>query len=176
MSNNTTVENTILGCLSFGPKSGYEIKRIISMSTALFYNASYGSIYPILKKHEDNGLVISEELVDNGRYKRIYTLSEAGQRHFDEWMFEAPHPMTIKYEMLVRLFFFKNLKSEEQIRQIENHITQLIKFREELEGIEQIAGQEADEFQLLTLKWGEDLYTFMIKWYGDILKELKKGD
>lgn len=51
MNNNFTVDFIILGCLSMQPMSGYDIKRLISISTSLFYNASYGSIYPTLKKN-----------------------------------------------------------------------------------------------------------------------------
>ncbi len=53
MNNYFTVDYIILGCLSIEPMSGYDIKRLISISTSLFYNASYGSIYPTLKKMEE---------------------------------------------------------------------------------------------------------------------------
>jgi DNA-binding PadR family transcriptional regulator len=176
MANNyTAIENMILGCLSYGPKTGYEIKSIIMMSTSWFYNASYGSIYPILKKHETNGLVTSEEVVDNGRYKRIYQLTPAGQVALKEWMLEAPHLMTVKYEMW-SLFFFKILQPEQRIQQVEQHIDQLLLFRQELQEVETVADEKADPFQRLILDWGEDLYTFLIKWYQELLNKLRTGE
>lgn len=172
---NTTVENIILGCLSFGPKTGYEIKKIISMSSSWFYNASYGSIYPILKKHEENGLVSSEEIVENGRYKRLYQMTSKGEKIFKKWMLESPRLMTVKYEMAVKLMFFAKLEPKQRIQQIEQHIEQLILFKQELEEIEPYAESEGDTYQRLILDWGENLYVFLIDWFGKLLVELKKN-
>lgn len=172
MLTNTTVENIILGCLSFGPKSGYEIKKIISISSSWFYNASYGSIYPILKKHEENELVSSEEVVDNGRYKRLYQLTPKGKKVFKKWMLESPKLMTVKYEMAVKLMFFAKLEPQQRIQQIEQHIEQLILFKQELEEIEPIAYSEGDLYQRWILDWGENLYAFLIEWFNKFLDEL----
>lgn len=173
-NSNTTVENIILGCLSFGPKSGYEIKKIINMSSSWFYNASYGSIYPILKKHEEKGLVVSEEVVDNGRYKRLYRLTDKGYKVFHAWMLQPPKLMTVKYEMAVKLMFFAKIAPEQRIKQIEEHIEQLVLFKQELEEIEPFADQEGDAYQRLILDWGEKLYVFLIQWFSGLLEELKK--
>ena len=47
----------ILGMLSFGPKSGYEIKALVDRSTRFFWAASYGQIYPELKRLAEAGLI-----------------------------------------------------------------------------------------------------------------------
>jgi len=176
VSNNTTVENIILGCLSFGPRSGYEIKKIINMSSSWFYNASYGSIYPILKKHEEKGLVSSEEVIDNGRYKRLYQMTDKGYKAFHTWMLQSPKLMTVKYEMAVKLMFFAKIAPEQRIKQIEEHIEQLILFKQELEEIEPWADDAGDSYQRLILDWGENLYDFLIQWFSQLLNELQKYD
>jgi len=38
----------ILGVLSFGPSSGYDIKAFVDGTLRFFWAASYGSIYPEL--------------------------------------------------------------------------------------------------------------------------------
>jgi len=173
---NTTVENIILGCLAFGPRSGYEIKKIISISSAWFYNASYGSIYPILKKFEEKGLVCSKEVIDNGRYKRLYEMTPRGETVFKKWMLEAPKLMTVKYEMAVKLMFFSKLEPQQRIEQIEKHIEQLVLFKQELEEIEVVIDETADFYQRLILDWGENLYVFLIDWFEKFLAELKKNN
>ena len=40
----------ILGMLSWRPMSGYEIKALVDRSTRFFWAASYGQIYPELRK------------------------------------------------------------------------------------------------------------------------------
>ncbi len=45
----------LLGVLSFGPQSGYDIKAFVDSSIRFFWAASYGSIYPELKRLEAMG-------------------------------------------------------------------------------------------------------------------------
>lgn len=174
MASNTAVENIILGCLSTKPMSGYEIKSLISMSTSLFYNASYGSIYPTLKKHEENGLVVSREQVDNGRFKKIYELTEVGEKVLMEWLQQDARPITIKNDMLLRLFFYGNLPNEKRLELTSDYIKQLKSFKQELDEIDPIAQEVSDIYQQYTLRWGKDFYSFLIDWYENLLKELKK--
>ena len=45
----------ILGMLAARPRSGYEIKQLVDNSARFFWAASYGQIYPELKRLEDAG-------------------------------------------------------------------------------------------------------------------------
>ena len=173
MNNNFTVDFIILGCLSMQPMSGYDIKRLISISTSLFYNASYGSIYPTLKKMEEAGLVEAEEAVENGRFKKIYALTSAGRKEFMAWLEEPPKPIVIKNDMLLRLFFYRHLPREKVLSITAAHIEQLKAFKLELEEIETAEGDWADKFQYDTLRWGKDFYDFQIGWYEKLLYELE---
>ena len=47
----------ILGMVSTTPHSGYEIKALVDNSTRFFWAASYGQIYPELKRLSEAGLV-----------------------------------------------------------------------------------------------------------------------
>jgi DNA-binding PadR family transcriptional regulator len=40
----------VLGMLRHEPRSGYEIKTVVDKSTRFFWAASYGQIYPELKR------------------------------------------------------------------------------------------------------------------------------
>ncbi|MBP1761245.1 MAG: transcriptional regulator, PadR-like family [Firmicutes bacterium] len=173
MNNNFTVDYIILGCLSINPMSGYDIKRLISISTSLFYNASYGSIYPTLKKMEEAGLVEAEEAVENGRFKKIYALTDEGRKEFMAWLEEPPHPIVIKNDMLLRLFFYRQLPREKVLAITAAHIEQLKAFKLELEEIESAEGGWADKYQYNTLRWGKDFYDFQIGWYEKLLHELE---
>ena len=173
MNNNFTVDYIILGCLSINPMSGYDIKRLISISTSLFYNASYGSIYPTLKKFEESGLVDSEEAVENGRFKKVYSLTAEGRKEFMAWLEEPPNPIVIKNDMLLRLFFYRQLPREKVLAITAAHIEQLKAFKLELEEIETVEGGWADKYQYNTLRWGKDFYDFQIGWYEKLLHELE---
>ena len=50
----------ILGMLGWRPMSGYEIKSIVDKSTRFFWAASYGQIYPELRRLSEAGLIKGE--------------------------------------------------------------------------------------------------------------------
>ena len=49
------------------PLSGYDIKAIVDRSTRFFWAASYGQIYPELRRLEAEGLVEGEDAPNGGR-------------------------------------------------------------------------------------------------------------
>ncbi len=49
--------HVILGMLGWRPMSGYEIKSIVDKSTRFFWAASYGQIYPELRRLAGAGLI-----------------------------------------------------------------------------------------------------------------------
>src|SRR5215211_2439172 len=57
----------ILGMLALGKRTGYEIKALVDVSTRFFWAASYGQIYPELKRLEEAGLIRGEEDPSHGR-------------------------------------------------------------------------------------------------------------
>ena len=73
------VTPVILGLLSLGPRSGYEIKAAVDRSTRFFWAASYGQIYPELRRLEGEGLVEGEDAPNGGRARRVYRLTSAGR-------------------------------------------------------------------------------------------------
>ena len=50
----------ILGMLAWGPLSGYDIKAVVDRSVRFFWAASYGQIYPELKRLSEAGLIEGE--------------------------------------------------------------------------------------------------------------------
>ena len=64
------VTPVILGLLSLGPRSGYEIKTTVDRSTRFFWAASYGQIYPELRRLERDGLIEGEDAPNGGRPRR----------------------------------------------------------------------------------------------------------
>ena len=57
----------ILGMLAARPRSGYEIKQIVDSSARFFWAASYGQIYPELRRLEEAGLIDGQAGFPPGR-------------------------------------------------------------------------------------------------------------
>lgn len=170
------IEYIILGSLTMQEMTGYEIKKLMSNSTAFFSNVSDGSLYPALKRAEDTGLVRSKELVENGRFKKVYEITEEGRKVFVDWLREPLKPFAFRYEMLIRIFFSRNLAAENLIGLIDQHLDQLNELDQTLALIETGPAQKSDHFQKTTLRFGRDFYAFLTHWYEEYKKELEGSD
>jgi PadR family transcriptional regulator AphA len=111
-----SLKNALLGLLTYGPKSGYEIKIFFNKSINHFWNADIGQIYRDLSSLEQEGLVVaSKELQQGERYKKIYTITEAGREVFLNWLNHYPVRFKTqnRNEFLLHLFFSSQNSLEE---------------------------------------------------------------
>lgn len=105
-------ENTsyyvVLGILSLGACSGYDIKRKIESEIGFFYKVSNGQIYPMLKKlvSQTNATYLTEKN-DGKPDRKVYTITDQGHAVFKEWL-EAPLDYQHNNELLLKLFFGSN--------------------------------------------------------------------
>ena len=70
----------VLGLLALRRRSGYEIKQAIDRSTRFFWNASYGQIYPELRRLAAAGLIEGEDASRGGRARTVYGVTAEGRR------------------------------------------------------------------------------------------------
>jgi DNA-binding PadR family transcriptional regulator len=155
--------------LALGKRTGYEIKALVDVSTRFFWAASYGQIYPELKRLEEAGLIRGEEDPSDGRRRRSYHLTAAGRRALREWLTsEEPLVRELRHEGVLKLFFSDVLEPEEQLEQLRRIRAEHEAVRARLRQIEPGA-READEAKglrmtLLTLDWGIAYQDAIIDW------------
>jgi DNA-binding PadR family transcriptional regulator len=96
----------VLGMLRLGKRNGYEIKQLVDHSTRFFWTASYGQIYPELKRLEQAGLVSSSDDPQGGRQRRAYALTADGERMLADWLRQDSEPGNeMRDEALIKIFF-----------------------------------------------------------------------
>jgi DNA-binding PadR family transcriptional regulator len=78
----------LLSALTDGPAHGYEIIQRLEDRTGGRWKPSPGSVYPTLQLLEETGLVTAGQQDD----KRVYTLTDAGQKALDERLAEGTPP------------------------------------------------------------------------------------
>jgi transcriptional regulator len=77
-----TLDILVLKSLSWGPRHGHGVARIIRDTTAGRLDVTDGSLYVALHRLEERALVESEwGLSDKGKRARFYRLTTAGRRH-----------------------------------------------------------------------------------------------
>jgi DNA-binding PadR family transcriptional regulator len=92
--------------LRFGSRTGYDIKQKIEISTGFFWGASYGQIYPELKRLEGAGLVAAEADPRGGVKRTAYRLTPAGERALHEWLADPGAQLfELRDEALLKIFF-----------------------------------------------------------------------
>jgi len=76
----------LLGLLRYQSKTGYELTKMFGVSLNSFWHAQESQIYRELKRLEEKGLVVSEDVIQHGKpNKRVYTITEDGRAEFFDW-------------------------------------------------------------------------------------------
>lgn len=76
-----TLDVLILKALSWGPRHGHAVARVIRLSTGSI-DVLDGSLYAALHRLEERGLVEGDwGLSDKGKRAKFYALTSAGRQH-----------------------------------------------------------------------------------------------
>ncbi len=76
-----TLDVLVLKAISWGPRHGHGVARVIRDSTSGTLEVTDGSLYVALHRLEERGLVDSEwGLSDKGKRARFYRLTTAGRQ------------------------------------------------------------------------------------------------
>jgi PadR family transcriptional regulator AphA len=167
------VTPVILGLLSIAPRSGYEIKANVDRSTRYFWAASYGQIYPELRRLENEGLIEGEEAPNGARRRRVYRLTAAGRAELEAWI-RSDGQLTIEHrdESLLRIFFADAAGHEEGLLLIETRKRIFEEVLARLHEIDATPG-EAPEFVELVLRWGIAYTEWEAQWCAEQLERLR---
>ena len=160
----TSTGRVILGMVAQGRRSGYEIKQLVDHSTRYFWAASYGQIYPELRRLEQQGLIRGRSDPSGARAKMAYELTPAGEQALREWLV-ADDGLTyeLRDEGLLKLFFSDAepgtaLQTVRAMREL--HERKLAQLRM----IEQAKGQHMPAGPALTLDMGLGLTSWLLEW------------
>ena len=82
-----TTSHALLGMLSLGAGSGYDLKKRIEGSIAHFWSESYGQIYPMLSRLADEGLAERTHERQQGKPDRqVYAITARGREELARWL------------------------------------------------------------------------------------------
>jgi PadR family transcriptional regulator, regulatory protein AphA len=165
----------ILGMLRHQPRSGYEIKQMVDHSTRFFWAASYGQIYPELRKLAKGGLVEGEAQPQGGRKRTLYRLTPTGSEELRRWLSEEPEVLEIRDEGLLKLFFASAGPADTAMQTVEARQRIYERKLAALREIEPRAAASADDgdpFPYLVLRYGIESSEWAIGWCERARKEL----
>jgi len=164
--------HVILGMLGLGARTGYDVKGIVDKSTRFFWAASYGQIYPELRRLERAGLVEGENAPTGARKRKEYRLTDAGRAELVSWLSSPPQMPELRDESLLKLFFADALPVEEALEQLRERQAGHERFLAILREIDARPGEDPP-FVDLVLRYGIAYAEFNVEWCKELEKRLE---
>jgi PadR family transcriptional regulator, regulatory protein AphA len=175
----TATEYAVLGLLSSGEQSGYDLKKRADSSVGYFWTPAKSRIYAILPRLVEAGLVRRRDVRQQGRPdKQIYRLTPEGRRALVEWLANGPlEPDPERHLLLLKLYFGELAGPEALIEQVRERRHEIESFRAELVEIDArprpVDGD--DLYPRLTRMYGLAWADAIIAWAKEAEKELARA-
>jgi DNA-binding PadR family transcriptional regulator len=155
----------ILGMVSREPRSGYEIKAVVDNTTRFFWAASYGQIYPELKKLSGAGLVEGTDASQGGRKRTVYSITSDGEAELKDWLRQPPEASEMREEGLLKLFFSGVLEPEEAVETLRAMRQRRLELSERLRSMEPEKLENVeDPYPLMVLRAGIEFNDWFAEW------------
>lgn len=182
-----SLKHGILGLLSYGSMTGYDVMKLFSESLNFFWNTQTSQIYRELDTLEKKEWVTSEYVVQKDKpNKKVFTLSDDGRSELGCWLdkHSAKSTMKIRDEMTMRVFFASNgdrdiLKKELiEYRKVNEEFFEKLKQSEgELDYREKLTGKNGEKmYWLMAIKRGYLTATANIQWVDECLELLESEE
>jgi DNA-binding PadR family transcriptional regulator len=154
----------ILGMIHGAPKSGYEIKAVVDETTRFFWAASYGQIYPELKRLSEAGLVQGVDSPTGGRKRTVYEITADGEEELKAWLRQPPGSFEMRDEGLLKLFFANALPTEEAVQILRAMRDYRRSVHAQLVAMESMAAAKPDPYPLIVLRGGIEFTEWFADW------------
>lgn len=171
------IQTILLGSLFDKSLSGYDLKKLFSVSFAFFSGLSYGSIYPALKKLEQKGQITMKlEIQESAPNRKVYTITEAGKQAFLNSLKSPFSPERYKDALLMRMFFFVHLSKKERLHAAQNYLNQIKSVAGVLQSAQPDVEAKADRFQFMCFQFGLRFFKDLMGNVEKVIGELQKDD
>lgn len=179
-----TMDNIILGLLLMCNRTIYQLRERIDKGINLMYSSSMGSIQAAIRKLLNCGFISYEEIVDNGKYKKVYCITESGRQHFFEWINAPIEEQSPKNPELAKVYFMgfsdkknREISIQQHLKFLNEKYNVLSAICEEAENIK-ISEENKDilNYQFVSALYGKELIKFNIDWFESLLRKMRNGE
>ncbi|MGH2678891.1 MAG: helix-turn-helix transcriptional regulator [Actinomycetota bacterium] len=171
------LELAVLGLLKERPMHGYQLSRELGDSLGGLWRASYGSLYPTLRRLERDAAIESEAGDERGaRRKKVYRITPKGEQIFLELLQESPHDtQTEDARFRMRLAFFRYLPPETRIRLLERR-RQALTDRLTTIAESQRTGRRTDDYGRALIEHSRSVTESDISWLDGLIAAERTKD
>jgi len=168
----------ILGLLTFGEMSGYDLGKLINETIAhFFFKPAKSQVYGELRRLVARGYATEREVAQRARPdKRLYAVSARGRKALRQWLEESnAGSETVRSPACLKVFFGGLMDRETLMSQIRDGQCQARENLARFQCIErEIAGKPEYFFPSLVLRRGLAHERASIRWATEVLRELEQ--
>lgn len=186
VARSSQTELAVLGALSTGVMTGYEVRAAITQTLGAFWQESFGQIYPTLGRLEASGAIRPADASPDhrpsragGTSRRRYAITSAGRAQLRTLLAEPWRPAPPRNGLLLRLFFGTELPEGADRRLLHDVLREtevaLARYAEERSGILN-PDTAAQRYRSMTLAYGEQVVAAQRQWAQACLDELERWE
>lgn len=172
----------VLGVLSMGPRSGYDIKKFCDQGIAHFWHENFGAIYPVLKQLESDQMVIKTVQQSAGKPARhVYSITDKGREALHAWLLRPIEPAPARLELLLKLTFAKDIAPEvfiDELQRVSSKHRQRLAEYQALENTfnqnDEVKASTGYPYWLATIRYGIYDARFRIEWCTETIESIKR--
>jgi len=158
----------LLGMVFNDDLTGYDIKKYIESGIGVFYKASYGSLYPALKKLTEKGYLSMYEKPQGNRQKNFYKITDEGKNYFSDWLASPMNTLDGTNTHLAKIYFFDKLPPDIRDRQLLEYEMNGTSYLRKLQTLEKefdkMENKDCFYYKLSTLYYGICITKESIRW------------
>jgi DNA-binding PadR family transcriptional regulator len=169
----TLTECAVLGVLTRGEHSGYDLLKRIEGSVGFFWTPAKSQLYALLPKLVERGLLTARRVEQDKRPdKTLYRITPAGRRALRDGL-EQPSPAVDRNAFELRVFFGDHMRPGAVRRMIEARRDSQAAHLAVLEEIERDIDLKQQLYPYLTLLAGKENAKAAIRWAEQALELLE---
>ncbi|HXF36636.1 MAG TPA: PadR family transcriptional regulator [Actinomycetota bacterium] len=172
-----TTAYAVLGLLTFGEMSGYDLLKLAEESVGHFWSPAKSQVYAELRRLVAEGYATEREVEQANRPdKRLYRITPEGERALRAWLADPRRePEVIKSPGLLKVFFGHLVEPATLADLVERWREETLRLLAEFEQLERrIAGREDLLFPYLTLRNGLAHVRARLAWEEEVMRELRR--
>jgi PadR family transcriptional regulator AphA len=139
-----SLRHALLGLLTEGPASGYDLMKVFERSLAFVWPATQSQLYGELNRLADDELIVVSHEGPRGR--KEYSITSRGREELEHWITNVEPERVRRNDAMLRVFFLGVVGAERAKAYLEREASVHEQLEQLLESVDHETDWETDDF------------------------------